>query len=254
LAIITVVKAAIIGSARFGSGIVVARLPDGTWSAPSAVALAGSGIGQQIGFQLTDFVFILNDSAAVRTFSQAGSLTLGGNLTVTAGPVGRSAEAAGTASLKGVGGIFSYSKTKGLFAGISLEGSAIVERRDANEKLYGRRYTGEQLLSGRVEPPPAAMQLISVLNSGVFGGTTGEHRGIDGLMRDSIPQDDIYSKGHFYSKEDIYSRGPSPMGLDTESVVRGDKGRSSNTDDSKVRPRRALAPMQNFKNKRAKIK
>ncbi|KGQ09179.1 SH3 domain-containing protein [Beauveria bassiana D1-5] len=139
LAIITVLKAGFLGSGRFGSGLVVARLPDGSWSAPSAIATAGAGFGGQIGFELTDFVFILNDANAVKTFAQAGSLTLGGNVSLAAGPVGRNAEAAGAASLKSVAGIFSYSKTKGLFAGVSLEGSAIIERRDANEKLYGTR-------------------------------------------------------------------------------------------------------------------
>ena len=80
-------------SAFFGSGIVVARLADGGWSAPSAIATAGAGFGGQIGFELTDFVFILNDAAAVRSFSQAGSITLGGNVSIAAGPVGRNAEA-----------------------------------------------------------------------------------------------------------------------------------------------------------------
>jgi hypothetical protein len=148
----------------------VARLADGSWSAPSAIGLAGAGFGGQIGFELTDFVFVLNDMAAVRSFSQAGSLTLGGNVSLAAGPVGRNAEAAATASGKGIAGVFSYSKTKGLFAGVSLEGSAIVERRDANEKLYGQRFTAAQLLGGSVRPPPAASSLMNVLNSRVFSG------------------------------------------------------------------------------------
>lgn len=143
-------------------------MSDGTWSAPSAIATGGGGFGGQIGFELTDFVFILNDAAAVRTFSQKGSLTLGGNVSIAAGPVGRNAEAAGAASLKGFAGVFSYSKTKGLFAGVSLEGSAIIERRDANEKLYNSRITARQLLEGGVRPPPAAEPLMRVLNSRVF--------------------------------------------------------------------------------------
>ena len=73
---------------------------------------------------------------AVKTFAQVGSITLGGNVSIAAGPVGRNAEAAGAASLKSVSGIFAYSKTKGLFAGVSLEGSVLIERRDANEKLW----------------------------------------------------------------------------------------------------------------------
>jgi hypothetical protein len=153
--------------------VVVARLADGSWSAPSAIGTVGGGFGGQIGFELTDFVFILNDASAVRTFAQAGSLTLGGNVSIAAGPVGRNAEAAGAASLKGVAGIFSYSKTKGLFAGVSLEGSGIIERRDANEKLYGRRWTARELLGGQVPPPPAAEPLLRVLNSRAFSGIGG---------------------------------------------------------------------------------
>lgn len=166
------IKAGFLGSARFGSGIVVARLSDGSWSAPSALVTGGGGFGGQIGFELTDFVFILNDAAAVRTFSQQGSLTLGGNVSIAAGPVGRNAEAAGAASLKGVAGVFSYSKTKGLFAGVSLEGSVLIERRDANEKLYNSRITARQLLEGGVRPPPAAEPLMRVLNSRVFSGVS----------------------------------------------------------------------------------
>ncbi|EHY59926.1 hypothetical protein HRR83_006286 [Exophiala dermatitidis] len=170
LAVLTVLKAGFLGSGRFGSGIVVARLADGSWSAPSAIATAGGGFGGQIGFELTDFVFILNDYNAVRTFAQAASVTLGGNVSIAAGPVGRNAEAAGAASMKGVAGIFAYSKTKGLFAGVSLEGSVLIERRDANEKMYNGRVTARQLLEGAIRPPPAADPLMRVLNTRVFSG------------------------------------------------------------------------------------
>jgi hypothetical protein len=148
----------------------VARLPDGSWSAPSAIATGGAGFGGQIGIELTDFVFILNDANAVKTFSQAGSLTLGGNVSIAAGPVGRNAEAAGAASIRSVAGIFSYSKTRGLFAGVSLEGSAIIERKDANAKMYGRPVSARELLQGVERPPPAAGPLLDVLNSRVFRG------------------------------------------------------------------------------------
>ncbi|KAI4871013.1 DUF500-domain-containing protein [Hypoxylon rubiginosum] len=184
-------KAGFLGSARFGSGLVVARLPDGTWSAPSAIVTAGGGFGGQIGFELTDFVFILNDSLAVKTFSQQGSITLGGNVSIAAGPVGRNAEAAGAASLRSVAGVFSYSKTKGLFAGVSLEGSAIVERRDANEKLYGQRWTAAQLLTGSVRPPPQAAPLMAVLNSRIFAGV--RQGNVDDTMYNDVP---VYDDRH----------------------------------------------------------
>lgn len=194
----TVFKAGFLGSGRFGSGVVVARLADGTWSAPSAIGTVGGGFGGQIGFELTDFVFILNDASAVRTFAQVGSITLGGNVSIAAGPVGRNAEAAGAASLKSVAGIFSYSKTKGLFAGVSLEGSVLIERRDANEKLYNRRVTARNLLEGNVPVPPAADPLMRVLNSRIFSGN-GASQGADAMYND-IP---VYDDSH----EDVVWQG-----------------------------------------------
>ncbi|KAL3421787.1 SH3 domain-containing protein [Phlyctema vagabunda] len=217
LAILTVLKAGFLGSGRYGNGIVVARLADGSWSAPSAIGTGGAGFGGQIGFELTDFVFILNDAAAVRTFSQAGSLTLGGNVSIAAGPIGRNAEAAGAASTKGVAGIFAYSKTKGLFAGVSLEGSAIIERRDANEKLYGQRFTAKQLLEGAVRPPPAAAPLMNVLNSRIFAGV----RATDDAMYNDIP---VYDDRH----DDVVWEGRRGSGFG--EGVRRDRTGSVNND------------------------
>ena len=229
LAIITIFKAGFLGSGRFGSGVVVARLSDGSWSAPSAVATGGAGFGGQIGFELTDFVFILNDAAAVRTFSQAGALQLGGNVSIAAGPVGRNAEAAGAASLKGVAGVFAYSKTKGLFAGVSLEGSAIIERRDANEKMYNSRITARQLLEGGVRPPAAAEPLMRVLNSRVFAGVASSSND----MYNDIP---IYDDRH----DNVVWEGRTGTGLG-EGVRRDRTGSSAAADDYEYRdkPQRA---------------
>jgi lipid-binding SYLF domain-containing protein len=233
LAIMTVIKAGFLGTARYGNGIVVARLDDGTWSAPSAIGTVGGGFGGQIGFELTDFVFILNDKAAVRTFSQAGSLTLGGNVSIAAGPVGRNAEAAGAASLKGVAAIFAYSKTKGLFAGVSLEGSAIIERRDANEKLYGHRYKAAELLTGAVRPPPAAASLMDILNSRVFAGVSNH----DDAMYNDIP---VYDDRH----DDVVWEGRRGNGFgegvqrDRTGSVHTARGNDSDYVDA-TRPQRA---------------
>ncbi|KAL8846694.1 MAG: hypothetical protein Q9221_008222 [Calogaya cf. arnoldii] len=230
LAVLTVFKAGFLGTARFGSGIVVARLADGTWSAPSALATGGGGFGGQIGFELTDFVFILNNAAAVRTFSQQGSLTLGGNVSIAAGPVGRNAEAAGAASLKGVAGVFAYSKTKGLFAGVSLEGSVLIERRDANEKLYNSRITAKQLLAGGVRPPPSAEPLMRVLNSRVFAGVASQQT--DAMYND-IP---IYDESH----DNVVWDGRTGSGLN-EGVRTNRTGSVAGGDDYEYRdkPQRA---------------
>jgi len=189
LAILTVLKAGFLFSGRAGSGVIVARLPDGSWSAPSAIVTAGAGVGGQIGAELTDFVFILNSKAAVESFAQLGSITLGGNVSIAAGPLGRNAEAAGTASLKSASAVFSYSKTKGLFAGVSLEGSAIVERREANRKFYGDNCKARNILNGQVEPPPGADPLMRVLESRVFNNRfLGENYSDDDYY-DDIPED-----------------------------------------------------------------
>ncbi|KAB8231593.1 uncharacterized protein BDW43DRAFT_281900 [Aspergillus alliaceus] len=169
LAICTVAKAGMLGSARFGSGLVIARLDNGSWSGPSAISLAGVGFGGQFGFELTDFVFILDD-AALRSFLRMGSLTLGANISIAFGPVGRNAEFAGNANLDGVAMMYAYSKTKGLFGGVSVEGGLLVERRSANKKLYNCKATASQLLSGEIPPPAEAASLLRILESPRFQG------------------------------------------------------------------------------------
>lgn len=145
--------------------------------------------------------------------------------------MGRNAEAAGAASLKSVAGIFSYSKTKGLFAGVSLEGSGIIERRDANEKLYGRRWTARELLSGQVPPPPAAEPLFRILNSKVFAGVGGQGMGTDPLYND-VP---VYDDRH----EDVVWQGRtgSAMGEGVRSNRTGATGYGNDSDY--VNPNRA---------------
>lgn len=166
--ILTVLNTGFLGNIRFGSGVMVARLGDNSWSPPSAIATAGGGFGGQIGIELTDFVFILNSADAVKTFMQVGSLMLGGNVSIAFGPLGRSAEIDGGASRKGTASIFSYSKTKGLFGGVSIEGTMLVERRDANQKLYDRKVKARQLLSGEIQPPYEVEPLMRVLASDAF--------------------------------------------------------------------------------------
>jgi lipid-binding SYLF domain-containing protein len=158
VAILTVTKAGFIGSARGGKGVVVARLDKG-WTGPSAIGTGGLGVGFQAGVEVTEFVMVLNTPAAVEAFSKQANVTLGGNLSVAAGPVGRSAEA-------GVGlqsAIYSYSISQGFFAGVSLEGTVISVRDDANEAYYGRKVTPQEILSGKVQPPAGARNLITVL-------------------------------------------------------------------------------------------
>lgn len=168
IAVFTALRVGFLGSIRFGSGLIVARLPDGSWSAPSAMAMGGLGAGGQFGAELTDFVFVLTTDAAVKTFMQSGNLTLGGNISMAVGPIGRSAEAGGVVGTKGATGVFAYSKTRGLYGGLTVEGGVLAERADANKKLYGRKIRAKELLSGSIPPPPESGVLIQVLNGDFF--------------------------------------------------------------------------------------
>ena len=158
LAIITVVKAGFIISAKAGHGVVVARTDHG-WSGPSFIATGGAGLGLQAGGQATDFVFVLNNRDAVRAFSRGGNVTLGADASVAAGPVGRDAEVAVTPTAA----IYTYSRSKGLFAGVSLEGAVIGTQKDENARYYHRPVTAMDILSGRVAPPAGASRLRAAL-------------------------------------------------------------------------------------------
>ncbi|KAL1407569.1 hypothetical protein Q8F55_007002 [Vanrija albida] len=163
-AIFTVAKAGFLVSARAGSGLVIARLDDGSWSPPSALAVGGMGFGGQVGAEVTDFMIVLNSRSAVASFMSAGSFTLGGNLSVAVGPLGRNAEASGAVNTKAqLAAMYSYSKTRGLFGGVSVEGSVIAERQDANRIAYGGNPTAKQILTGAFNPPDWAYLLIDVL-------------------------------------------------------------------------------------------
>ncbi|KAJ5390313.1 SH3 domain-containing protein [Penicillium cataractarum] len=179
LVICSVFKAGFLGSVRFGSGLIVCRLPDGTWSAPSAISLGGLGAGGQFGMEFTNFVFVLNTDAAVTTFINSGTLTLGGNISIAFG-TGRSAETAAMIGTKGVAGIFAYSKTRGVYGGLTLEGGMIVERSSANKKLYDRKLKAKELLTGEVPPPPQAEPLMRILNSEAFRVPSGGEQSSDG--------------------------------------------------------------------------
>ncbi|KAI8367072.1 hypothetical protein BD560DRAFT_454978 [Blakeslea trispora] len=157
LAIFTVLKAGFIWSGRAGHGLVMARLPSekkGGWSAPSALGIGGIGLGAQLGADMTHVVLILNSAEAVEAFCRGGNVTLGGNLSISAGPLGAGNEASIVPD-KNVP-IFAYSKSKGLFAGMSVEGTGMLELQAANTQFYGHPVRASALLKGEIDPPSEA--------------------------------------------------------------------------------------------------
>ncbi len=158
LAILTVVKIGFGLSGKGGQGVVVARTGGG-WSGPSFIGTGGAGWGPQIGAQITEFVFVLNSNRAIHAFSRDGNLTLGADASVAAGPVGREAAAAVTPTAA----IYTYSRTQGLFAGVSLEGTVIATQKTANARYYRHNVSARNILSGSVSSPPGASVLQAAL-------------------------------------------------------------------------------------------
>lgn len=162
----SVLKAAFVVGVSYGRGVMTCRGGanfNGPWGAPSMMALEGGSVGFQIGGQATDFVLlVMNDRGADGILSS--KVKLGGDASVAAGPVGRSASAETDASMRAE--ILSYSRSRGAFAGISLEGSTIRPDNDANERIYGEKISAKDIvLRNETHVPPSAKGLISTLDS-----------------------------------------------------------------------------------------
>lgn len=200
LAFVRASKVVVGVSVHGGSGIVLARLSDGTWSAPSAIGTWGLGLGIQFGLEVAEYIFILQTQEALDHFKRGGSFTVGGNIGAAFAGLGR--EAYGAASVGGgcgnpnaiikddeyndtdttdrnkvhsslaVAPIVAYAKSQGLYLGVSLEGSRIFSRDDINGRTYkfsaGRDVNANDILSGKVPTPPEAEELYAALHSVEF--------------------------------------------------------------------------------------
>lgn len=158
LAIIRVLKIGFGISGKGGQGVVVARTGHG-WSGPSFIGTGGAGWGAQIGAQVTDFILVLNTRAAVRAFAQSDNVHLGADVSAAAGPVGRDLQA----GVMPNAAVYTYSRSRGLFAGASLEGAIIFTQKDSNMKYYGRPVNAGAILRGEVAPPRGASVLRATL-------------------------------------------------------------------------------------------
>ena len=159
VAIFAMTKAGFVVSGRGGTGVVLARTEKG-WSGPSAIGTGGIGVGFQAGVQVTEHVIILNTPEAVKAFTQGSNFTLGANLSAAVGPVGRSAEAAVAPNAA----VYTYSRSQGIFAGVSLEGTGIATRYEANEEYYGKPVYVADILEGKELPPAGAQKLVDALS------------------------------------------------------------------------------------------
>jgi len=162
----SVLKLAIGLGGSYGRGLMVCRSGDdfnGPWGAPSMIALEGASFGLQLGGQATDFVLLVMNRRGAQGILSS-KVQLGGDASAAAGPKGRDAAAATDATMRAE--ILTYSRARGLFAGVSLEGSTLRPDNDANRKLYKKElHASDIVLHHAVRAPVSAKQLITVLNA-----------------------------------------------------------------------------------------
>jgi lipid-binding SYLF domain-containing protein len=161
----SVLKAAFIFGGSYGRGVLTCRSGRnfrGPWSAPAMMALEGASFGLQLGGQATDFVLLLMSPTSAANILKS-KVKIGGDASAAAGPVGRNASAETDVTMRAE--ILSYSRARGLFAGISLSGSTLRPDNDGNKNLYGKPITAEAIVFDKaVPPPPSAQLLLRTLN------------------------------------------------------------------------------------------
>jgi SH3 domain-containing YSC84-like protein 1 len=160
----SVLKAAFIVGGSYGRGAMVCRSGEhftGPWGAPSMMALEGGSLGFQLGGQATDFVLLVMNTRGATAILNS-KVKLGADMAAAAGPKGRDAQADTDATLRAE--ILSYSRSRGLFAGVSLEGSSLRPDNEGNEKLYGKKLSGKEIIrDGAVPVPPSGQKLVALL-------------------------------------------------------------------------------------------
>jgi len=161
----SVLKAAFIVGGSYGRGAMTCRTGEhytGPWSAPSMMALEGGSVGFQIGGQATDFVLLVMNPRGAHSILHS-KVKLGADASAAAGPKGRTASAESDVTLRAE--VLSYSRSRGLFAGVSLEGSTVRPDNDANERVYSKKLEAEDIIfKGAAAVPPPAQKLIAYLN------------------------------------------------------------------------------------------
>ncbi|HTR39103.1 MAG TPA: lipid-binding SYLF domain-containing protein [Bryobacteraceae bacterium] len=155
-------KGAFIFGGKYGKGFMLCRKEGGVgWSAPAAMRVEGGSVGFQIGVSETDVVMLVMSGTGVRKLLQS-KFTVGADASAAAGPVGRTSSAETDAQLHAE--ILTYSRSRGLFAGISLQGATLRPDDDWNRDLYGSALTSQEIVMGKTKPPAGAGKLLMVLN------------------------------------------------------------------------------------------
>ncbi|HYL75237.1 MAG TPA: lipid-binding SYLF domain-containing protein [Bryobacteraceae bacterium] len=154
-------KGAFIVGGKYGKGFMLCRKAGAGWSAPGSIRVEGGSFGFQIGGSETDVILLVMNQGGVKKLLSS-KFTLGADASAAAGPVGRTSSAATDAQMHAE--ILTYSRARGLFAGVSLEGATLRPDDDWNKELYGKAMTNQEIVTGNTQPPAAAKSLMSALN------------------------------------------------------------------------------------------
>jgi len=165
---------------RHGKGVLMVKRPDGSWSNPSFIALTGGSFGWQVGAQSTDIIMVFRSRKSIENIART-KLTLGADASIAAGPVGRQTSAATDEVFKAE--IYSYSRNRGIFAGVALDGTIITMDTKANLAFYrnGQGSAKDVLMSSTMQAPPIARDLVKVLNA-----TTSKYVASNGSSKRTI--------------------------------------------------------------------
>jgi lipid-binding SYLF domain-containing protein len=154
----SVKKAGFVVGGQWGRGVISVRNPDGSWSAPAFLRLAGGSFGAQIGAQAVDLVLVVMNKRGVENLLR-NEFKIGGEASAAAGPVGREASASTDIQMRAE--ILSYSRSRGLFAGATINGVSLAEDKDANARFYGQPLTSQEIAGGKAATVPAPATTLS---------------------------------------------------------------------------------------------
>ncbi|KAK4551524.1 hypothetical protein LTR86_011131 [Recurvomyces mirabilis] len=207
LAIFTTMRTGLWMSGAGGSGVLIGRLPDGSWSPPSGILLHTAGLGFLVGVDIYDCVVVINTDAALQAFTKI-RCTLGSEISVAAGPVGAGG-VVDTEIHKRQAPILTYMKSRGFYAGVQIDGTVIIERGDENERFYGYKYPVGDILAGKVRHPPYELRHLFETLKAAQGDTTFDASAIP----DGPPPGDytVEDDGHMFGVPD--KEDPDPYGV-----------------------------------------
>ena len=206
LAIFTTMRTGLWISGAGGSGVLIARTADGSWSPPSGILLHTAGLGFLVGIDIYDCVVVINTEAALEAFTKV-RCTLGSEISVSAGPVGAGG-VLDTEVHKRQSAIFTYLKSRGFYAGVQIDGTVIIERTDENERFYGERIPVADIIAGKVKYTPYEVRQLLETVRAAQGDTD-----IDESMipTEAPPSDYVLEDGHMFGIPD--KEDPDPYGV-----------------------------------------